>query len=411
MIRSIIQDPLEQACLLDFIEMLLPDMMDERQSQIMQQACQSLDIDGVEGVVIVDIVRTVMEETVQKWTNLYQQSQYVSPLVFFTPEQHTSIAATKSTTEIQNLLQRANENSSNSEIAGVSYSTTNPTVPWTTSKLHPVDLLHKPFPSLETPFARPLPPPLLPLYGYHEDDEPLTEQEAIEVLEYLHAELIWLTPANLRLMLVPDDEDADRDVRQVLEMLQKQAFVKPLAPNEQRLVLEMLHSSDRGTVQRLLQESGLTPLNLPRLVDHNPMVAHECLLRILDPMESDHSDDEKNEYLSSLVSMDMSLHTMEVVNRLATSHTNATSSTKPPLLHPEYIQLFIGSCIASCENIPDRHAQNRLVRLVCVFIQSLLRHGIVQMEDIYFEVQAFCVEFARIREAAALFKSLKSSAL
>jgi hypothetical protein len=237
------------------------------------------------------------------------------------------------------------------------------------------------------------------------------------------------------LLLIPDDEEDDKQATdrylQVLELLQIKAFVKPLAPNEQRLVTELLGSknlvtatnrgskdggstADDDTSMRLVSESGLTPQNLPRLVENNPLVAHECLLRILQGTE----ENEKNEYLSSLVGMDMSLHSMEVVNRLATHNLESSSAeasglrfTKmgqpKPLLHPEYIHLFIGSCIASCENIQDRHAQNRLVRLVCVFIQSLLRNKIIETDDIYFEVQSFCVEFSRIREASALFKSLK----
>lgn len=193
-----------------------------------------------------------------------------------------------------------------------------------------------------------------------------------------------------------------------------------------------VHTERERRALRLIMESGLTPQNLPRLVEKNPIVAIECLILILTAPEESSSSHNKNEYLSALAGMDMSIHSMEVVNRLATprggggsnggAHSIASGGKQQkqarggsdeggiqPLLHTEYIHLYISTCISTCESMSyDRHLQNKSVRLLCVFLQSLIKNGIISVEDLFVEVQAFCIEFSRIREAAALFQMLKS---
>jgi branched-subunit amino acid transport protein AzlD len=171
-----------------------------------------------------------------------------------------------------------------------------------------------------------------------------------------------------------------------LRILIDKSLRSPLTLKQQHVLTTQLAESPTCVL-----DAGLTPQAFPDLVEQSPMLAIEVLRALI------HTD-RFTEYLTVLVNMEMSVHSMEVV-KLLTAEVD---------LPTDLIVLYLCNCMSTCEQNKDQYTQNRLVRLFCVFLQSLVKNNTIHLEDISIELQCFCIQFCAFKEVSALYRMLKN---
>lgn len=113
----------------------------------------------------------------------------------------------------------------------------------------------------------------------------------------------------------------------------------------------------------LILHLDMSPSKFSNLVEFNPSIAVMSLLSFQGKESNGLSA-----YLDELFKIKMSVHSLEVVNNLANK----------VILPDEFIHLYISNCIAKCESMNDeKQLQHRLVRLLCAFIQNLIKSKII----------------------------------
>jgi hypothetical protein len=108
---------------------------------------------------------------------------------------------------------------------------------------------------------------------------------------------------------------------------------------------------------------------------------------------------QRRELLTALEFLSISLGSLEMLNDLVVKSRLLSADETTRLVHG-----VLSNGIRAAESLESRHTQSRLVRLLVLFLQSVLRYEVVGIADVYYLVQDLGVKFMFVKEARELWR-------
>ncbi|KAH8870261.1 CCR4-NOT transcription complex subunit 11, partial [Schistosoma japonicum] len=178
-------------------------------------------------------------------------------------------------------------------------------------------------------------------------------------------ELTWLNPDIVEHDFHWNNSMELVDMAVEIRHLISAAMTSTLTQSQQQTIVQAIKENPN-----VVYNVGITSDILPNFINRNPVIAIEVLQLLI-------SSPKRDEYLNALLKMEVTVQSIEVVNRLSTKIALPT----------EFIQNYISNCLSFCYSVHDKFYQMRHVRL-----------------DILIEVRTFCLEFTKAREATTLHR-------
>jgi hypothetical protein len=180
-------------------------------------------------------------------------------------------------------------------------------------------------------------------------------------MDVMSEELQWIDGDDASCLLWDDTLTKSLSEEEQIRQTFAAALSNPLSPVKQQMLASKLKEKPEVPTVAVGRSGSastafiVSPQQLPRLIENNSSVAIEYVLKMMQTPQAE-------EYLNAIVSMEMSFHSIEVVNGLSVLADFSS----------DFIRAYISKCLLSCENTKDKFIQVRLfsiytsIGLVCI---------------------------------------------